>query len=430
MTKRIMMAVCLMLVVLLCSVPVSYGESIKLTIAHWMFPRDAVYKENFDKIVAGFMELHPNVEIELVVPGTSNASYIQGVTVQYAGGVSPDILAVDTPKMQSFWMNNIVLDITDQVNSSDFNKSMFYPWTWEGSVYNNRIYGIPLQINHRQLFINNEQFETAGVSIPSNDWQWKDFMERARKTTRDTNGDGLPDVYGLSSENILFSPWLLHAWGGSFYSNDGTKVNLLSTESINALTTLIDLEQVDRVSPMPDREKALGGATNMAVNGTAAMILGDITQIPAQRYPWDFTIRLWPTVTQRAVASFTNGFAISNATKHPDLAWEFINYLFSPSVMSTFLKLDYVTARRDVNSRGIFPNSSPEIRNQVMFGINETNINLQGELVVGPFDNFTQYDAEIKTARNGDRSVRQILESLVPILQTNLEEFRVKMNIK
>lgn len=64
---------------------------------------------------------------------------------------------------------------------------------------------------------------------------------------------------------------------------------------------------------------------------------------------------------------------------------------------------------------------------QVMYGLNETTLNLHGELIVGPIENSSLFSAETVKARTGTIAMRQILESVVPIMQDSLDQFREAM---
>ncbi|HHW10605.1 MAG TPA: extracellular solute-binding protein [Firmicutes bacterium] len=413
-----------MLLTVLCAQMV-LSETVKLTMAHWMFPRSAAYKEGIEEAIASFRAKYPNVEIELLVPGTSNDPFIQGIKTWYVAGNSPDIIGVDAVKMQSFWPDGILLDLNPFIEKDpSFRFNMIYPWTWEGMVFNGKRYGVPREVYHRELFLNNDLFAEGGVSIPSNDWTWNEFVDYARKLTRDTDGDATPDIWGWQSAytNLYF----LHAWGGSFYIDNGRKVGLLMPEAIEAFEQLLALEREMRVAPTAAQEKAAGGTTAMTQNSKIAIFHADIYSIPSNTYSFDYTLRLFPIAKQRAVSSFVNGFGISSASKHPELAWAFLSHLLSADVLyETFVKRDYVSPFHDVNSRGIFPSSNDKIRQQIMFGLNATTVNEHGELVIGPMENATMVRNELNTTiREGKEPVRQVMERLMPVLQANLDEFR------
>ncbi len=56
---------------------------------------------------------------------------------------------------------------------------------------------MPRDITSKVMFFNTELFEKAGVAIPDANWTWDDFEAIARKMTRDLDGDGKTDQWGI-----------------------------------------------------------------------------------------------------------------------------------------------------------------------------------------------------------------------------------------
>lgn len=62
--------------------------------------------------------------------------------------------------------------------------------------------GLPLYGNAYELFYNKKLFQTAGISAPPR--TWAEFVSDARKLTKDTNGDGKIDQWGLGMRGASF----------------------------------------------------------------------------------------------------------------------------------------------------------------------------------------------------------------------------------
>ena len=103
----------------------------------------------------------------------------------------------------------------------------------------------PMQTSDQYLYINLDYAEEAGVELPfvvdadtritadiaekwnNNGWTWKEALDAAQKMTKDTDGDGITDVYGLHFEQtarIYQLQPLGGSRGGKVVSPDGTSV--------------------------------------------------------------------------------------------------------------------------------------------------------------------------------------------------------------
>ena len=93
----------------------------------------------------------------------------------------------------------------------------YYPKVMETVTYKGRVWEMPLEANPYALFCNLEHFNAAGVRIPTT---WEETLEAARALTRDTNGDGKPDLYGYTQCTYQF-PLELWSYGVDLVTLDG-----------------------------------------------------------------------------------------------------------------------------------------------------------------------------------------------------------------
>jgi len=99
-----------------------------------------------------------------------------------------------------------------------------------------KYYGIPYSTDCVAMFYNKKLLREAGLSIPSDDWTWKDFEQYAKKLTK----------RGVKGELVQsgFTPWLVpqHVFwpwywsnGGTWSGFEGTVDDLLTQEAIEAM---------------------------------------------------------------------------------------------------------------------------------------------------------------------------------------------------
>jgi len=85
--------------------------------------------------------------------------------------------------------------------------------------YSGDLWGIPLEANPYAIYCNLDLFKAGGIAkLPET---WEEVLEDARKLTRDTDGDGKPDVFGYTQCSFQF-PLLLWAYGVDWLRKDGS----------------------------------------------------------------------------------------------------------------------------------------------------------------------------------------------------------------
>lgn len=64
-------------------------------------------------------------------------------------------------------------------------------------IYNNTQYALPFESNPTMMCINIDLLEKEGISIPDSGWTLEDFYNICKQVTKDTDGDGVIDQYGV-----------------------------------------------------------------------------------------------------------------------------------------------------------------------------------------------------------------------------------------
>ncbi len=93
----------------------------------------------------------------------------------------------------------------------------FYPRVLDTVTYQGRIWSLPLEATPYALFCNLEHFCAGGVSLPTT---WEETLAAAQALTRDTDGDGTPNLWGYTQCTYQF-PLLLWCYGISIIREDG-----------------------------------------------------------------------------------------------------------------------------------------------------------------------------------------------------------------
>jgi len=97
---------------------------------------------------------------------------------------------------------------SDMLDRDDFHSSR-YGSVLDSATYRDSLWAIPVIGDPYALFCNMDLFRAAGVEKPP--VTWKETIEAAGRLTRDTDGDGKPDVFGYSQCSFQFPLQILTA---------------------------------------------------------------------------------------------------------------------------------------------------------------------------------------------------------------------------
>lgn len=125
------------------------------------------------------------------------------------------------------------LAASSELSRVDFHRSR-YGGILDAATYKEKLWGIPFSGDTYALFCNNDLFAAGGVSSPPDTWE--QAIDIARRLTRDTNGDGLPDVFGYSQCSFQF-PLQIVTSGLDFVDLKNRRSTFDTPEALEALDT-------------------------------------------------------------------------------------------------------------------------------------------------------------------------------------------------
>lgn len=317
----------------------------------WTGPDAAQDKQ----IIADYMKEHPNVAINYTFL-QSTALYSKLMT-QVSAGDPPDILATQ-PTMLSYFVSKGLLNsepVTDmKLNQSDYAKSM-----WDGSFYQGKQYGVPLDLNMHAVFYNKDLLAAAGISKAPTTGD--ELIDTARKLTVDAAGKH-PGETGFNANSIktyglgmYFNHHSFYMWyaltsqqNQQLFNTDLSQVGVSSDASKKAWTFLSDL--VYKYQVVPKAEKA---PFDDFRSGKVAMLIDGPWERPdlvknAVSFKWDVTP--FPQVFDTK-AVWGNGNILTfptNPNQTPEekaAAEDFVKYMTSSE---TYIKTGQIPAKKSL----------------------------------------------------------------------------------
>lgn len=303
------------------------AQKVPITVAFWGSPEEI---EIISSTINNWQKSHPDIEVRLEhIPF---GSYVSKILTEIAGRSAPDIIANEVNMFVSFADKDVFMDLKPFIDKDkSFNLGNFFPEVVDRYTVNGRILGIPRDTApFACIYYNKKLFDEAGLTYPTDNWNWNDLLEKAKKLTK-VDKDGTVIQYGFYSD----------MWINFVLSNGGRLVDdvkhpmrclLNSPESIEGLQFLVDLSHKYNVSPSPSTFRNLGlGFIQMFLMQRVAMFNSGIWETPllrkAKDFDWD--VAMFPK-GPKGIRKFSTGgtaYSVLNTTKYPEQAWEVLKAL-------------------------------------------------------------------------------------------------------
>lgn len=296
-----------------------------LKVFQWINPQII---DSTEKAIERFKVRYPNVTVEpQFVPQPSWGEYNNSMLNQIASGDTPDIFASAIEGFAEIASKDLLIDLDPVIEQDAAAQTVL------GDIEPNLLEGIrtrpsgelnffPTEWNNMLTYYNKDMFDAAGIDYPAADWTWEDFREAANALTiRDAAGNVTQYGYFVPGFNFGLQPWLLTN-NASVLDTDWQEPTVDTPEFRESLQFLHDLIHTDKVAPA--FESGVGG--DKFVAGQVAMFSAGHWPIPeiVSSGLTNVGVQIMPINKTEATVFGIGGLAITKASEHPELAWEFI----------------------------------------------------------------------------------------------------------
>jgi len=298
----------------------SPGKINQVTLVYWGVLEDP---STVAPIISDFEVAHPNIKIEYSKQDMDQ--YRDRLITRSNNGNGPDIFSFHNTWLPE--LSGLLLPLPGSVISKDDLSKDYYPVVKTDLVRNGAIYGVPLEIDTLNLFINRNLFQAAGLKAPET---WIDFMNYARQLTvkDDKNNIKTAGAAMGTSGNITHAPDIMSL----LFAQDGVNPDDMSS-NLPAVSDALNFYTSFALSDGNVWDGTLDESIKAFSSGTLAMYFG---------YSWDFfTIKsinpdlsfdIYPVPglpgQSMTIASYW-AEGISSKSKHQQEALLFMQYLIS-----------------------------------------------------------------------------------------------------
>lgn len=294
-------------------------------------------EEAMHPLIEKYEAEHPGVKIYYAIQPLRNYETLLYTRLEQAGNTNEP--APDIAMMHNSWLpkyQKLLAPLPSSVMNEETYSEEFYPTALDDFTgKDDKIYGIPLQIDGLMVIYNKDLLLNAGYSAPPSDWD--SFMEAAQRLTKkDSNGKITQSGLAIgTSTNITHSVDILSYFflqnNAEIMNEDRDQVNLTSNRAISALDTYTSFVQ----SKDATWATYLPNDLTFFVNGKLAMMFGTswrALEILEETEDINFGLAPLPRLVNNKEVYYSSywGTVVSKATKNSEEAWKFVEFLSQP----------------------------------------------------------------------------------------------------
>lgn len=181
------------------------------------------------QMIEDFEAEHPEIDIRATTQEWGDL--YQKLPAASFAGAGPDVGVIHVEQIGTMVVRNVIAPIDDIATTLDLDSEDFSAEVWDAGTFQDKRYGIPLDVHSLAMYYNTEHFEAAGITEPPTDAA--------------SFEDALAKLQAAGYEHPFWVPalWPAHLidlsllWqaGGEPYSEDGSEADWDSPEGVDAL---------------------------------------------------------------------------------------------------------------------------------------------------------------------------------------------------
>ena len=312
------------------------GGTEKVSIRMWTFPmlpelRD---QEIYDELVKRFEAEHPEIDVKIeTLPWVGRT---QKLITAIAGNRAPDCVYLNLDLVAQLASRDSLLPMEDYLSEeakADYGQELL-----DATMVDGHLYMFPMLRTIYAGIYNRTILEQVGLDPDSPPTNWEELQELADLATKDTDGDGYIDQFGLGvplgGDSLNNSLWpLLWQAGGQVFTDDGKRVAFNSPEGVESLTFLSDLFKQGAI---PRSYLSTSGGSEFSRGRVAYWFCaGSVELVALRRDVPHLDIDVAPILKHRERLSYGSvaGYGMIKNSKHPKETATWLNFITRPDNM-------------------------------------------------------------------------------------------------
>ncbi len=251
-------------------------------------------KELIEEMAREYNKTHPGVKVTPVFQGLYEEMQVKMLASAVTRQL-PDIAQVQFEYLDPYVVNRLIVPIDSSIPGED--RVDIPEKFWDLVRRDGKIYGVPFGVSTTVFFYNEDAFRRAGLDPDRSPSTWEEMIKIGKVLTRDTDGDGVVDKYGMMFWLDGFYGFLPFLWanGGEILSGDGKRVVLTSEEMIKTTMMLRDLVYRYRIMPQKWTDWE-GGQAFLTGNLAMGPFTSAVIAYGEQNLPWKLRVVPMPSI--------------------------------------------------------------------------------------------------------------------------------------
>ena len=326
----------------------------------------------YRNIISEYERRNDGAHVRLI-EASDRDDLIARLSTSFAGGSPPDLFLINYRFYGQFASKGVLEPVEQRVeDSAAFEVDHFYPQAVEAFRWNGELTCMPQNISSLVVYYNRDLFRKYGVPEPRPGWTWNELVDVAAKLTKNTDGKGRYELYGLGIEPsiIRLAPLVWSNAGEIVDSHEApTRLTLDSPEALEAMQLLFDLRGTHAVVPTETDVESEDDESRF-MNGRLAMLFSSRRSTPVFRtiesFDWD--VAPMPIVREPAGILHSDAYCLTKASKNKDAAWSFMEFALGEEGQRIAARTGRtVPSLRSVANSEAFLNPSAKPRNSRVF---------------------------------------------------------------
>lgn len=353
-----------------------------------------------------FEKEHEGVRVEYV-SGLLKENYPEWLAEQMILGKAPDVFLVFGEHFSDFTEIGALKDLESFMEKDTlFSADRFYTSAFQCGQYGGKQYALPYECAPKLMFVNKTILDEEGIALPGEEWTWDDFYGICSKVTKDKDGNGVPDQFG-----VVGYTWAdaFDANGVELFNAQGTECRLTGEAVREAILFMEELEGLHDGYHVTSKDFDLGKVAfqPMLFSEYRAYKPYPLSIKKYSGFEWECIPMPSGSRGDNVAELDTLLLAMNEDTKQPEYAWELMKLLSGDERIQSevFTYSEGVSVLRDVTE------SDETLQLLIESSGDNMGLNLrvlsdavEGAVVSPGFRGREEAEAEV------DRAVRDIME--------------------
>jgi ABC-type glycerol-3-phosphate transport system substrate-binding protein len=308
-----------------------------------------------EQMVQEFNAQHPHIQVEVLYTGNQFVARDK-LLASVAGSAAPDVALVD-----QFWpplmvSTDTLVPLKHFVDPEEYLRD-FSQVSKDTVTVNGEAWTMPFSLSNQILLYNKDKFREVGLDPEKPPTTWDELVEYASALTRDINGDGRTDEWGVnfttrSNMGSMYA-FITFMWqaGGELYSEDYSEAVFNNEAAVEAAQFWNELAHHHKVL-------TLSPPTDGFETGRIAMQYSSTSSIAAteKKVDFDLGVAAVPGYKNQVTGVGGSSLAIFKSTPARELAaWEFVHWMSSAeNNLKWSMNTGYIPLRLSVQNSDIY----------------------------------------------------------------------------